>query len=115
MWDYWVRATICSPQEKQIGSLFIPSHFFNEKSERTGEVILLSSNAEKKSNGECTEVIEGDDGGGFKHVKGCGHVQSRNIMLIERKGNIAYRLGLCKIDKKDWDDVKTETKTIVLG
>ena len=112
--DYWVRATICSPQEKQIGMLIVPSQFFDEKSERTGEVILLSSNAEMKSDGKCIEVIEGDDCGGFKHVKECRHVQSRNIMLIERKSNIAYRRGLCKIDKKDWEDIKTKTKTIIL-
>ena len=113
--DYWVRATICSSQEKQIGMLTVSSHYFDEKSERTGEVILLSSKAEKKSDGKCIEVTEGDDLGKNEHVKGCRHVQSRNIMLIEREGNIAYRRGVCEIDKKDWEDVKTETKTIILG
>ena len=113
--DYRVRAAICFPEEKQIGMLLVPHYFFNEKSECTGEVILLSSNAEKKSDGKCIQVIEGYDCGALKHVKRCRHVQSRNVMLIEREGNIAYRRGLCKIDKKDWEDVKTETKTIILG
>ena len=111
----WVEATIHSPQGKQIGMLLVPFPFFNEKSERTGEFVLLSSNAERKSDGNCKEISKGVDCGRFEHVKGCAHIQSRNIMLIEWDGDIAYRRGLGTVDKNDWKDVKTEIKQIVLG
>ena len=108
-------AVIHSPQGKQIGTLRVPFRFFKGKSERTGELILLSSNAEAKSDGKCTEAVGGTDYGCFRHVKGCEHIQSRNVMLIEWDGGVAYRRGLCRIEKESWDDIKTETKTIVLG
>ena len=105
-----VEAIIYSPERKQIGMLFVPFQFFDGKSERTGEFILLSSNAEPKVDGKCKKVIEG-----VEHVKGCTHIQSRNIMLIEWDGNIAYRRGLLTVEKELWDDVETAIKTIVLG
>lgn len=116
VWVYrWVEATIHSPQGKQIGMLLVPFPFFNEKSERTGEFVLLSSNAEWKSDRNCKMISKGVDIGRFKHVKGCAHIQSRNIMLIEWDGDIAYRQGLGTVDKNNWKDIKTEIKQIVLG
>ena len=112
---HWVKASIHSHQGKQIGMLRFPSQFFNGNSKRAGEFVLLSSNAEKSSDGECKEINAGADCGSFEHVKGCKHIQSRNVMLIEREGEVAYRLGVGRIDKESWDDVKTEMKTIVLG
>ena len=110
-----VEAIIYSPERKPIGKLIVPFQFFNEKSERTGEFVLLSSNAEPKVDVKCKLVIEGDDRGGVEHVKGCSHIQSRNIMLIEWDGDVAYRRGLATIYKAIWDDIETEIKTIVLG
>ena len=113
--DHWVIVTIHSPQGKQIGMLPVPSQFLNGKSERAGEFVLLSSNADKQSNGECKEITKGADHGGFEHVKGCKHIRSRNIMLIEWDRNVAYRRSLGEVDKESWEDIKTEVKTIVLG
>ena len=113
--DHWVQATIHSPQGKQIGMLPVPGQFFNVKSERAGEFVLLSTNAERKSDGECKEIIDGADHRGFEHFKGCKHIRSRNIMLIEWDGNVAYRRGLGEVDKESWEDIETEMKTIVLG
>ena len=113
--DHWVIATIHSPQGKQIGMLPVPCQFFNVKSERAGEFVLLSSNAERESDGEYKKIIDGADHMGFEHFKGCKHIRSRNIMLIEWDGDVAYRRGLGKVDKESWEDIKTEMKTIVLG
>ena len=113
--DRCVVATFDSVQGERIGMLVVPLLFFKGKSECAGEFVLLSSNSEEKSDGECKQVNEGPDCGKFEHVKGCKHVQSRNVMLIEWEGNIAYRQGLVKIDKKIWENVKTEIKTIMLG
>ena len=110
-----VEATIYPPQGKQIGMLRVPFSFFNEKSERTSEVVLLSSNAERESDRNCKKITREVDCGRFEHVKGCRHIQSRNIMLIEWDRNIAYRRGLGTVDKNSWKDVKTEIKEIMLG
>lgn len=98
-----IEAVIYSSERKQIATLIVPFQFFNEKSERTGEFVLLSSNTEPKF----------DEKG--KLVQGSTHNQSRNIMLIEWDGKVACRRGWVTIDKENWDDVETEYKTIVLG
>ena len=110
-----VRATIHSPEGKQIGMLRVPSWFLNKKSECFGVFVLLSSNAEKKSSDSCTEVSGRLDCGGIKHVNECEHIQSRNIMLIEFDGDIAYRQAICVVRKEDWKHVRTQVKTIILG
>ncbi len=111
----WVRASIHSLKGEQIGMLDVPILFFNKRSERSGEFVLLSSNAEKESDERCKEVSEGLDCNTIKHVNGCRHIQSRNIMLIEADGNIAYRRALGKVEKKDWKHIRTQSKTIILG
>ena len=113
--NHWVLASIHSLEGEQIGMLEVPILFFNKKSERSGEFVLLSSNAEKESDGRCKEVSEGLDCDTIRHVNGCRHIQSRNIMLIESDGDIAYRRALGKVGKKDWKHVKTQSKTIILG
>ena len=113
--DHWVIATIHSPRGKQIGMLPVPSQFLNGKLERAGEFVLLSSNAEKQADGECKEITSGADQGRFEHVKGCKHILSRNVMLIEWDRDVAYRRSLGEVDKENWEDIKTEVKTIVLG
>ena len=93
----WVQATIHSPKGERIGMLAVPILFFIKKSERSGEFVLLSSNAEVKSDERCKLVIGGLDDGTIKHVDGCRHTQSRNILLLESDGNIAYRRALGKV------------------
>lgn len=111
----WVPTTIHNPRGKRIGVLDVPTLFFNNKSKRLGEFVLLSSNAEEKADERCTMVDGGVDYNTYIHVHGCGHIESRNVMLIEWDGNVAYRRALGKIEREDWKEVKTQTKTIVLG
>ncbi|KAL8909783.1 MAG: hypothetical protein Q9171_004902 [Xanthocarpia ochracea] len=113
--NHWVPATIHTPNGKRIGMLDVPSVLFDKSSERYGEFVLLSSNAEKSSSEECKEVSAGIDCATINHVNGCTHIQSRNIMLIEFDGNIAYRRAIGRVGKEDWEDVETQIKTIVLG
>ena len=113
--NHWVEATIHSFGGKQIGILTVPLPLFNKKSECSKEFVLLSSNAERKSDERCKEVGEGHDRGSINHVDGCSHIQSLNIMLIEWDGDIAYRRALGEIEKKNWKDIETQTKTIILG
>lgn len=111
----WVRAVIHSPQGNQIGELKVPFLFFNKASERSGDFVLLSSNAKEKSDETCKEVNGGLDCGKIEHVNGCIHIKSRNIMLIEWEGDVAYRRGLGVVKKESWEDVKTQVTEIVLG
>ena len=78
-------------------------------------VILLSSNAEKQSNGECKQIANGADHRGLEQVKGCKHTRSRTMMLIEWDRDVAYRQSLGEVNQESWVDIKTEVKTIVLG
>lgn len=112
--DRWVKASINSLTGEQIGMLTVSLEFFNNTLERSGELILLSSNARKEADDVC-EKLRGEDCGSFKHVNGCKHILSRNIMLIEWEGNIAFRRGLGTVEKEGWDKVETHAKEIILG
>lgn len=113
--DYWTEATIYSPIEERVGTLSVPLGFFNENSERSGEFVLLSSNAQNEADEICKKVAEGCDIGCLKHVHGCKHILSRNIMLIEWDGDVAFRRGLTRVKKASWEKVETQTKKIILG
>ena len=115
--DNRVKATIHSFGGKQIGILAVPRPLFNKTSECSKEFVLLSSNAEEKSDECCQKVGEGDVRGcsSINHVRGCSHIQSLNIMLIEWEGDIAYRRALGRVEKKNWKDIETQSKTIILG
>lgn len=111
----WIQSTVHSLDGKRIGRLTVPSLFFNKKSKRSGEIVLLSSNAKKETDERCKKVSEGHDCGTIEHVDRCRHIQSRNIMLIEYDGNIAYRQAIGVVKEKDWKEIETQVKTIVLG
>ena len=113
--NFYCPAIIHTPEGKEIGMLDVPSQFFNMMSERSGEFVLLSSNAEKKASGRCAKASGRLDCGAIKHVHECEHIQSRNIMLIESHGNIAYRRAIAEVWKEDWTYVTTQIKTIILG
>ena len=114
--DCWVVATLHSFEGKQVGMLRVPLPYFDKKSERAGEFVLLSSNAEKKRDERCKEASKEEyDCGTFNHVRGCSHIRSLNIMLIKWDGNIAYRRALGVVKKENWKDIKTQSKTIILG
>ena len=110
----WVKATIHSPMGEQIGIVRVPLPFFDEKSECSGEFVLLSSNAQEEADELCKRVSAGLDCGVFEHVSGCRHIQSRNIMLIEWDGDVAFRRGLGKVEKQGWEKVETEVNEIIL-
>ena len=94
--------------------MHIPFQFFGESSECLGEFVLLSSNARHESNEACKKMV-GPDCGTIKHMNGCSHIESHNIMLIERCQHIAYRRGLLTVRKEEWVKVRTQKKTIILG
>lgn len=112
--SHLVNAVVHSLSSESTGKLTLPHAFFAGKSTRVGEFILLSSNAAGEPDEFC-QAMEGVDCGSIKHVEGCCHLQSCNVMLIERRGTIAYRLALLKIDKIAWDKLEVEEKTITLG
>ena len=115
MKDYWTRASIHDCKGNRISILDVPTTYLMEQVERWGEVVLLSSNAERVSDEWCRAADGAPECDSFKHVKGCNHIQSHNIMLIECYDSIAHRIALGMVQKDDWKGVKTETKTIVLG
>ena len=94
--------------------LNIPLRLFNKKSERSSEFVLLSSNAERKSDERRRQVSDGSDSGTFNHINRCGHRQLLNVMPIEWDGKIVYRRALDIVERKDWKDVKTHSKTVIL-
>ena len=110
----WAKATIQSPTEEEIGTLTVPIDLFKNGPEHSGELVLLSSNAEGEPDEICQQLA-GTNGGNCKHVRGCKHVQSRNVMLIERDGNVAFRRGLGIVEKDGWDKIETEVKETVLN
>ncbi|KAK5662109.1 hypothetical protein OQA88_8014 [Cercophora sp. LCS_1] len=114
-----VEATIhdsADKEAKQIGTIATVYGFFKGNTEQVGEFVLLSSNAERKADGLCRLVDRCSiDCGSIVHVDGCEHVQSRNIMLIEWDGEVAFRRGLTKMAGDDWDALEAEEKDIVLG
>ena len=93
----------------------VPSQFLDRKSECASEFVLLSSNAEKQYNRESKKVTNRANYKGFEYVEGCKHIWLRNIMLIERDRDIAYRRSFGEVDQETWEDNKTEVKILVLG
>ena len=90
--------------------------FFNGKTGQTGEFVLLSSNAEPISDVVCKTVTLNDpDCGNIRHIHGCHHIQSYNIMLLEWHEGFACRGGLGMVSKAAWDKIETTKKTIILG
>lgn len=113
MIQIWANTALHTPSGKAIGTLKVPNSFFNGSLERSGEVVLLSSNA--KTSEEIREVSVDDPQHCVRHTRGCKHIQSHNIMLIEWVDGIAYRRGLGKVEKADWAQVETREKCIILG
>ena len=108
-------ATVHIPSGKLIGELLVPVTFFQGKKERLGEFILLSSNAEEACDKICMPVEVGLDCGSVIHAKKCKYIQSHNLMLIDWIGNVSYRCSIMMVDRKDWEEISTEQKHIVLG
>lgn len=89
-----------------------------EEVEYLCEFLLLSANAREESDENCIKAgVEGGlDCGTIKHIDGCEHIQSYNIMLIEWSGDVAYRRGLGVIGKAEWDrNAQTEQRRVILG
>ena len=110
-----MEATIHIPSGEGIGTVELPDSFFDGKKERFGELILLSSNAAPEYDETCKAVKEGHDYGNIMHSRGCEHIESHNVMLIEWKGDIARRRGLGTVSKEGWGKVETCEKHITLG
>jgi len=95
------------------------SPLFRRKLERLGDFVLLSSNADSESDDICQapSVRTNLDDPQIKHVAGCRHIQSRNIMLIQWHGDVACRVGLSKVGEEEWKKIETRAarKTIILA
>ncbi|KAF5010364.1 hypothetical protein FDECE_3480 [Fusarium decemcellulare] len=109
-----VLAQLQTSTGETMTTILVPSRLFSISSKVSCESILLSSNAEDESDEVCTS-LEGPDCGCVAHVRGCHHVTSQNVMLIEWEENVAFRVALAKIDKEHWSKVDTRTITILLG
>lgn len=108
---------VYSPQKECILKLLVPSYFFQGHQERIGELILLSSGTEEVTDEVCQsdDEVTGLDCGSIRHVSGCKHIKSHNLMLIERRGGIAYRVDIGEMERRHWDGLETREETIVLG
>ncbi|KAI2629519.1 heterokaryon incompatibility protein-domain-containing protein [Hypoxylon sp. NC1633] len=114
--DHWVDANACDISGGIIGTLRVPSSFFNSAKTWPSETILLSANAEDIEDEICKRLKPLDgEWGNVVHVDGCKHVKDYNIMLIEWRGDIAYRAGLGKATQAAWDKLETRDKRIILG
>lgn len=114
-YHFWDRATVYAPDGAPIAAITVPVSYFMGQPERLGEFVVLSSNAEPTPDENCKETSEGLDCGTIKHIDGCCHVQSHNIMLVEWEEGIAYRRGLGTVGIDAWLNIETKEKRIVLG
>ncbi|KAM0519585.1 hypothetical protein ACHAPE_003764 [Trichoderma viride] len=110
-----IEATIYLPSGESAGTVFVYKEFFDGKDHRLGQFILLSANAKKEADETCVEVHGGLDCGNILHGRACKHIQSYNIMLVEQRGDITYRLALHKVESELWQKVKTHKEHFVLG
>lgn len=111
----WNIATVYGPNGDLIAMLEVPVSFFRGQPERLGEFVVLSSNTEVVSDERCRILSGGLDCGTIKHIDGCRHIESHNIMLIEWTEGIAYRRALGRVSVELWQNVETKEKSIVLG
>ncbi|KIW98127.1 uncharacterized protein Z519_01711 [Cladophialophora bantiana CBS 173.52] len=112
----WVSASIHIPSGENIAMILVDSNYFDSNGERSGEFVLLSSNADATSNEPChRDYIPERENKRIVHQRPCKHIRSHNIMLIDWIGNVAYRRGLAKVEKGLWGKVHTRTKRIILG
>lgn len=111
------NANICLPSGEILCQLRVPVNYFGLRENRVGQIILLSSNAVEKTDKRCVISTSPLDCGNIVHAQGCEHIESHNIMLIEWKGNIAYRRALGRISKQGWAKLSSNVKKkdIVLG
>ncbi|EHK44890.1 hypothetical protein TRIATDRAFT_80005 [Trichoderma atroviride IMI 206040] len=110
-----VEATVYLPSGESAGSVFVYKDFFEGNDQRLGQFILLSANAKEEADEICVEIHGGRDCGNISHGHACKHIQSYNIMLIERRGDITYRLALHKVESEPWRKVKTRKEHFILG
>lgn len=110
-----VEATVYLPSGESAGTVFVYNEFFDGNDQRQGQFILLSYNARKETDETCVEIHGGLDCGNISHGHACKHIQSYNIMLVERRGDISYRLALHKVESELWQKVKTRKEHFILG
>lgn len=110
-----VEATVYLPSGESAGTVFVYKEFFDGNDQRSGQFILLSANAKEEEDEICVEIHGGRDCGNIAHGRACKHIQSYNIMLVERRGDITYRLALHKVESGLWQKVKTREEHFILG
>ena len=86
---------------------------WNQKTAETHEFIVLSEGSTPKSeikrfwsNERWSQVTEDDETTWYQYY---------NVLLIEREGKLAFRVGIGKADKKNWDSLATTMKQVCLA
>ncbi|CAK7225925.1 hypothetical protein SCUCBS95973_006029 [Sporothrix curviconia] len=113
-------ATVRSANGSVLGAVDVPLTFFKDEAESTtGEFLLMSSNAWPRSAADERCHVEPNSGClQVKHLRGCAHISTHNLMLVEWDKGVAYRRAMLDMGKVVWDGLAPETKakkTIVLG
>ncbi|CAK7212923.1 hypothetical protein SBRCBS47491_001628 [Sporothrix bragantina] len=113
-------ATVRSADGSVLGSVNVPLAFFKEEAESTtGEFVLMSSNAWPRSaSDERCHVVPDSGCLEVKHLRGCAHISTHNLMLVEWDNSVAYRRAMLDMGKAVWDGLAPETKAkkmILLG
>jgi hypothetical protein len=114
---------ICTRTGKTIGTIQVPSSWLENNSHKVGECILLSVHIEDIEDEICRRVWHESEGlktsTGVKHSDDCEHQSKYNVMLIDwkstRNNAVAYRVGITQILKKDWVELESSLKVILLG
>lgn len=120
----WVSCYIRTRTGKNIGAIEVPSSWLGSRNHKQGECILLSVHIENAESETCPKVcaVEGTDlklSYKIKDSDDCEHQLKYNVILIDwkegRHCTVANRVGITHILKKDWVELESSSKVIVLG
>jgi hypothetical protein len=121
----WISCDIRTAKGKSIGFIWVPMSWLGQDTKKQGEFILLSTRIEQSASENCPESLsEGPEWGwvtsnGIKHIDSCEHQMKYNVMLVEWKEGphcrVAKRISIAQIDKRDWAELESSRKQIVLG
>lgn len=109
-----VPSTIHLPSGNKIGDISIPAWVFKTQKEYEGEFILLSEFKDDPHHG-CDGDTQAKRNENWSHAPGCKLAASYNIMLIEWKDHIAYRVSLTRVFKQSWEESNPSSKRVILG
>ncbi|CZR64444.1 uncharacterized protein PAC_14342 [Phialocephala subalpina] len=121
--DPCLLAHIRTHAGKDLGFIQVTSSWLQSHDRKKCEFILLSTKIENEESETCRQDWVWERGlgvsRGIEHMDGCKHQSTYNIMLIDWKEGphctVATRVGITQINKKDWEELESTSKLIVLG